>query len=1211
MKQTNGKIWKRRTLSLLLALMVSVSSFAPAFAEGEAPAEGMESSSMSAETFEPGSAGTSEEGGSSGTESGSTEGAPVSGGDKNESTDGQAPGEETSEPAPGEGDGGLAPGEDGDKDDPASGEGEGETGTGTASGEEEEPPALDGDGSAGTSAPDAGESIPAEDCPTEGCTLPAGHEGECVVSNGVLQPLADEGVTFEDGTLTVTAADISAVSDQIKNIVSGQSVTKIVVDTTGAIPTGAFKDNAFKNVTEIEIINAGDIETKAFDGVSNSSSITRNITIVKSGDIASQAFYRLNGAGGQLNITECGNIAADAFRYAKLSGEISIDKCGNIEPKAFDSSSANNASYTTLKIGSCGSIGDDAFKGLSSITAAEIGTITGTIEGSVFSYFSNLTSVEIGTCGDIPDNAFEYNSALTTVTIENAGNIGKTVFRSCPKVETLTITSCGDIGSQAFLGMTGLKTVTIGKCGSIGSSAFGSMMSSTGAEPCSSLEEVTLNCESIGDFAFYSAGKNITSLNITGCTSIGLMAFNGLGSADGVESLTLENVEIGDNAFGSAKIKNLVLAGSNSIGSQAFVSATIENLILRDIKSTGSESFAYLKGLQSLTVENMDEIGDSMFKLEGKDMNAVTTITLNNVKRIGSEAFSNFSALETVEITGNCEYIGAHAFNNCTNLKNFTINGKSNIYETGKEIRLGYNNVFVGLTGMLDRVKEILSGGFNLDLDPLGTLDELKPDGWTSAQVGGQNTTTGGGATQLTKEAKWANDERTIADVQIKASFAAERQMDFIFVADCSNSMAGFGSSDAMNSNFYNMQSKLLDVTEKLLSSGDLDTRVAFVTFGEKDTDLAYSKFFGKEEKDAAQKHIWNEIVNYQSNTNYGYGLEKALDLVEGNTGRNTTVIFISDGQPYYDGTVENIPPEYYGAEPAKAIRDAGAEIIAVLQQVPASELESSEANMKKLTSEDKIFSSTDLNGFSTAVNNAIDYAYHNYTLTDTVHPDFLLDKESLKVQKLVDGALVDAPEVTAAASGNVITWNLGAGDPFTTYILTFQQTLKPENQHEGDFDTNAGDAPLTIGGKAVNNVATPVLPRPGSSNPGSGGGDDPDYDDITVTKVDEDGNTITRVASFIVYKKSGGDILYKTVSGKWTEDRDEAWKYYTRDGKFTVYDLKPGTYYIEEIKAPDGYQKAEEPLKVEVDGRDVKVQFENETAQKPTTPKPIPDTGR
>ncbi len=1141
MKQTNGKTWKRRTLSLLLALMVSVSSFAPAFAEGEAPAEGTESSSMSAETFEPGSAGTSEEGGSSGTESGSTEGAPVSGGDKNESTDGQAPGEETSEPAPGEGDGGLAPGEDGDKDDPASGEGEGETGTGTASGEEEEPPALDGDGSAGTSAPDAGESILAEGCPTEGCTLPAGHEGECVVSNGaILAAEQGDGFTWDEESKTLT-------------IISFVGLDR-------------WKDHiGFSGDTEHLIINTEE-------------------------DIPYQAFYNSQSLQSVI-IEQCGDIGDQAFAFPSGSGNlesIEIKECGNIGKKIF----RVNFSFSTLKtikITKCENIAEEAFSEL-----------------------PQLDTLEIGECGDIGNKAFSGCSSLTNITL-NCGNIGSNVFNKCSSITEMTIEKCDDIADKAFLGMTGLKTVTIGKCGSIGSSAFGSMMSSTGAEPCSSLEEVTLNCESIGDFAFYNdAGKNITSLNITGRTSIGLMAFNSLGTNhDGVESLTLENVEIGDNAFGSAKIKNLVLAGSNSIGDQAFVSATIENLILRDIKSTGSESFAYLKGLQSLTVENMDEIGDSMFKLEGKDMNAVTTITLNNVKRIGSEAFSNFSALETVEITGNCEYIGAHAFNNCTNLKNFTINGKSNIYETGKEIRLGYNNVFVGLTGMLDRVKEILSGGFNLDLDPLGTLDELKPDGWTSAQVGGQNTTTGGGATQLTKEAKWANDERTIADVQIKASFAAERQMDFIFVADCSNSMAGFGSSDAMNSNFYNMQSKLLDVTEKLLSSGDLDTRVAFVTFGEKDTDLAYSKFFGKEEKDAAQKHIWNEIVNYQSNTNYGYGLEKALDLVEGNTGRNTTVIFISDGQPYYDGTVENIPPEYYGAEPAKAIRDAGAEIIAVLQQVPASELESSEANMKKLTSEDKIFSSTDLNGFSTAVNNAIDYAYHSYTLTDTVHPDFLLDKESLKVQKLVDGALVDAPEVTAAASGNVITWNLGAGDPFTTYILTFQQTLKPENQHEGDFDTNAGDALLTIGGKAVNNVATPVLPRPGSSNPGSGGGDDPDYDDITVTKVDEDGNTITRVASFIVYKKSGGDILYKTVSGSWTEDRDEAWKYYTRDGKFTVYDLKPGTYYIEEIKAPDGYQKAEEPLKVEVDGRDVKVQFENETAQKPTTPKPIPDTGR
>lgn len=110
---------------------------------------------------------------------------------------------------------------------------------------------------------------------------------------------------------------------------------------------------------------------------------------------------------------------------------------------------------------------------------------------------------------------------------------------------------------------------------------------------------------------------------------------------------------------------------------------------------------------------------------------------------------------------------------------------------------------------------------------------------------------------------------------------------------------------------------------------------------------------------------------------------------------------------------------------------------------------------------------------------------------------------------------------------------------------------------------------------------------------------------------MDENGDTIKRVASFCVYKKSGGEILYKTVSGKWTENRNEAWKYYTRDGEFTIYDLKPGTYYIEEIKAPDGYQKAKDPIKVDVKGRNVYVEFENQVSNQGEISKPIPDTGR
>ena len=163
------------------------------------------------------------------------------------------------------------------------------------------------------------------------------------------------------------------------------------------------------------------------------------------------------------------------------------------------------------------------------------------------------------------------------------------------------------------------------------------------------------------------------------------------------------------------------------------------------------------------------------------------------------------------------------------------------------------------------------------------------------------------------------------------------------------------------------------------------------------------------------------------------------------------------------------------------------------------------------------------------------------------------------------------------------------------------------ETSYTYDF-TNVSSGHLIVARFRVDDTKPTPDPDPGHG--GGSGGDDADYADIRVTKVDEDGDTISRTASFIVYKKSGGEILYKTVSGRWTEDRDEAWTYYTRDGKFTVYDLKPGTYYIEEIKAPDGYQRSDEDLKVEVDYRDVSVEFENLESSVPDS-KPNPDTGR
>lgn len=144
--------------------------------------------------------------------------------------------------------------------------------------------------------------------------------------------------------------------------------------------------------------------------------------------------------------------------------------------------------------------------------------------------------------------------------------------------------------------------------------------------------------------------------------------------------------------------------------------------------------------------------------------------------------------------------------------------------------------------------------------------------------------------------------------------------------------------------------------------------------------------------------------------------------------------------------------------------------------------------------------------------------------------------------------------------------------------------------------------------------------PTPGGDDddkPSGGSGDNDDrYEgaDLTVVKVDEDGETIEANARFRIYKEQGKKTMWYKGNQSWSEDEEDAWIFNTSvgDSSFTAYDLKPGTYYIVEISAPEGYDLAEEPLEVEVESRDVTVEFVNSGDGVVTTPtKPVPDTGR
>ena len=167
------------------------------------------------------------------------------------------------------------------------------------------------------------------------------------------------------------------------------------------------------------------------------------------------------------------------------------------------------------------------------------------------------------------------------------------------------------------------------------------------------------------------------------------------------------------------------------------------------------------------------------------------------------------------------------------------------------------------------------------------------------------------------------------------------------------------------------------------MTTAGYDCKVAFTGYGE--TDSFNSGWFTS--ADEAQDYIWG-ITDYKSLTNISLGLAEAQKLVEGNTGRNTAVILISDGTPHKGN--QDFPSDmaYYGYAQAEAIKAAGADIYGVLHAITGGVItDKAEEVMTTICGEGNYFTAYDTEGFSQAINDAISVSYGEFVLTDTVDP--------------------------------------------------------------------------------------------------------------------------------------------------------------------------------------------------------------------------------
>lgn len=215
-------------------------------------------------------------------------------------------------------------------------------------------------------------------------------------------------------------------------------------------------------------------------------------------------------------------------------------------------------------------------------------------------------------------------------------------------------------------------------------------------------------------------------------------------------------------------------------------------------------------------------------------------------------------------------------------------------------------------------------------------------------------------------------------------------------------------------------------------------------------------------------------------------------------------------------------------------------------------------------------------------------FTSYTYTIKDTMSDGLTFSAEDvtvkiLKAESDTDKTLVKGTDYTYTKTANGFELTIKVKDLQTYVGKTIEVTYAAEVNKDAVTKIEKNSATLTYSNDPSNNtntVTTPDIETVYSSK-------------IVIDKYAKgDSENKLQGAEFILYKEKEGKKLYylvDTTTGKvtWTETKAEATVKTTDEHGAASFDgLADGTYYLEEIKAPEGYNKLDGPVSVTVDGK-------------------------